>query len=135
MQISDLKASTYWRKSYSVEAIRLTPDNMMAIADFLGAEYCTKAKSEPFINNGGDEGHVGEWLVREGEGYLFYFHEDFSREFWTHSEKLASDEKYARVFQLVSAAMSAQASATYHQDTDGMDLVAIKTAKKIIEEL
>jgi hypothetical protein len=46
------------------------------------------------------------------------------------------DEKFAKVHQLVMDAMRKQDAATYHgQSSDGMDIVAIETTKKILEEI
>jgi hypothetical protein len=133
--INGLKAVTYWRKAYTVEAIRLTDSNMQTIADYLGAELCIKSGDEPFINHGGDEGHVGEWLVKKGESFRFYLHEDFMRQYHTHDEQMANDEKYARVFQLVNAAMRQQDTATYYEDQTGIDIITIETTKRILREL
>lgn len=135
MKIEGIKATTYWRKTYSVEAVRLTDENLQTIADYLGAELCVKSGKEPFINYGGDEGYVGEWIVARGENFRFYSHEDFLQAFWTHSEELSSNEQYARVFQLVASAMRRQDTATYQGDTSGMDLVVIEVTKKILREL
>lgn len=135
MQINNMKALVYWRKTYSVEAIRLTPDNIQVISDYLGAEFCVKSAKEPYIDYGGDEGHIGEWLVESDGNRLFYSHEDFLQAFKTHAEEMSTNERYAKIFQLVASAMSKQDSATFNQDTDGIDLVAIETTKRIMGEL
>lgn len=136
MKINDVKATVHWRKTYAVEAVRLTDANLQKVADYLGAELCVKTGDEPYINHGGDEGYVGEWLVQDtAENFRFLSHEAFMRDFHTHSEQTATDERYAKVFQLVLQAMAKQDAATYHQDQTGMDLIAIETTKKIIGEL
>lgn len=136
MKINNVAAVTYWSKPRKVEAVRLTDANLEKIADFLGAELCVKSGKEPFIDYGGDEGYAGEWLVQIGENtYNFYSDEDFLSSYWTHDERMANDEKYSKVFIQVSSAMAKQDAATYHQDQNGMDLVAIETTKKIIGEL
>jgi hypothetical protein len=136
MKINNVTAATYWSKPRKVEAVRLADANLEKIADFLGAELCIKSGKEPFINYGGDEGYAGEWLVQTGEDtYDFYSDEDFLKRFWTHDERMASDEKYAKIYILVSSAMAKQDAATYNQDQNGMDLIAIETVQKIIGEL
>jgi hypothetical protein len=135
-------ATKFWRKSYQVEALRLTLDNYKKVADYIGWEYYEdSAHQGPYIQHpgpNGDEAVIGDWLVRKESDLSFYYvfnHEDFLQRFGTHSERLATDEKYAKVFQIVVTALQIQAQATYHGDTDGMDLVAIETTKKLLEEL
>lgn len=135
MQIKDLKAVTYWRKTYPVEAIRLTEHNIQTVADFLGAEYCTKSKDDHYISYGGEEGCAGEWLVKEDEGYLFFSHEEFVKAFKTHAEEMSTNERYAKVFLAVATLASRQDAATFQGDTTGMDLLIIETTKKILGEL
>lgn len=135
MQIGNIKAVKYWRKSFSIEAIRLTKDNMRQIADFLGAEYCTKTRGSSYINYGGDEGYTGEWLIKHGGVFRFLGDEEFQKAYMTHSEQVSEDAKYARIFQLVASAMAKQDAATFQQDQTGMDLLVIETVKKIIGEL
>lgn len=134
-----IEASTYWSKSYPAQAVRLTKDNIVKIADYIGADYYEHAQHGPYIRYLGDEGYLGEWLVQEKEkGELYYLlsHEAFMKKFETHSERMSRDEKYATVFNLVCNAMLKQDMATYHQDGQGeMELVAIDTTKKILEKL
>lgn len=138
--MKDVKSTKFWRKSYSVEAVRLTLDNYRQVADFLGGNYYEDTKKGPYIRfggNGAPETFIGEWVVRiTDDFYTSFSHEDFMGKFQTHSEHMAEDEKYAKVFQLVQKAMLAQDSATYHGDgAGGMDLVTIETTKKILDEL
>lgn len=139
----DAKPSVFWRKSYRVEAVRLSPENIQNVAEEIGAEYYVSANRYNRLKGGPvptlelnlDMARIGDWVVKNGDNYTFLDHEEFLREFTTHSERLASDEKYAKVFQIVVSALQTQAQATFHGDTDGMDLVAIETTKKILHEL
>jgi hypothetical protein len=135
--VKDIKTTTFWRKTYPVEAVRLTLDNYRQIADFLGGDYFEDSPHQgPYILVGGVEAVIGDWVYKmPNDSYRLDDYEDFLKDFHTHDEQMAKDEKYAKVFQHVVSAMSTQASATYHQDTDGMDLVAIETVKKILGEL
>lgn len=134
----------YWRRSYSVKAVRLTVENIVQIAEELGLDYSDDPNgfghdtttSVPHITSvRRGYGFIGDWIVVKEKDFQFFTNDVFAEKFRTHSEQMADDEKYAKVFQLVFGAMEAQAQATFHQDTDGMDLVAIKTAKKIIGEI
>lgn len=135
--IGNEKATTHWRKTYTVEAVRLTLDNMQRISDWLGADYSEipDEDSKANIQRMGDIGYDGDWILKRGDQYEFIGHEDFMQEYWTHPEQLASDEKYARVFQLVCEAMVKQDKATYHGDTRGMDLVAKEITEKLLRAI
>lgn len=131
--------TTFWRKTYSVDAVRLTLDNYKQVADYLGWEYHETADREPYIEDGpsAPEAGIGDWLVKGGAGeeFVIYDHDDFLEAFRTHSEQISEDEKYAKVYELVAKAMRKQDAATYNGDSSGMDLVAIETTKKILNEL
>lgn len=141
-----ITTTTFWRKTYSVDAVRLTSDNIRMVGEAIDAEYC---ESMVEIDTITDEpirylklneklaAYIGHWIVKgeAGEEFLVYDDEDFLDAFRTHSEQLSEDEKYAKVYELVSKAMRKQDSATYHGDSSGMDLVAIETTKKILNEL
>jgi hypothetical protein len=135
--IGNIKSVPYWRKAYRVEAIRLTLENMQQIADFLGGDYSDipDGMSKANIQYLGGIGWDGDWILKVGENYEFIGHEDFMTGYHTHSEQLSTDEKYAKVFQIVVTALQIQANATFHGDTDGMDLVAIETTKRLLDEI
>jgi hypothetical protein len=138
-------AAVYWRKTYSVKAVRLTRDNIQAVAIEINAEYSESPNlvssdtntPVPNIFISRSRAFIGDWVVQFGEDlYVVFEHENFMRKFLTHSEKASTDEKYAKVFDLVQKAMLAQDSATYHGDGSGeMDLVTVRTTLKILEEL
>lgn len=135
-----ITTTTFWRKTYSVDAVRLTLENYKQIADYLGWDYHEKGPDGPYIGDThpkAPEAAIGDWVVKgeAGEEFLTYGHDDFLEQFHTHSERISEDEKYAKVFELVTKAMRMQDSATYHGDTNGMDLVAIETTKKILNEI
>lgn len=131
-----VKSTTFWRRSFQTEAIRLTLDNYRQIADYFGEEYVEKSDEGPFIKFRGGEAYIGEWLVKRpnNENYRVLDHEDMMKSYYTHSERMAEDERYARIHQYVVSAMKKQDGATYNSEYDGMDLVAIETTNKIIEE-
>lgn len=141
----DAKPSVFWSKSYRVQAVRITAENIRDIAEELGFDYSEEPNGfgpdydEPVPHITTERkgwGYIGDWVVvYQNEDFRFFPDKEFAERFHTHSERLASDEKYARVFQIVIAALRIQANASYHGDTDGMDLVAIETTKKLLEEL
>lgn len=137
MSISTTK---FWRKTFPVDAVRLTLDNYKQIADYLGWDYREGATGPYIIENDhplASEAGIGDWLVK-GESrdmYLVYNDEDFLAAFRTDTERMAEDEQYAKVHELVMGAMRKQDAATYHGESNGMDLVAHETTKRILREL
>jgi len=135
--MKDLKSTPFWRKSYRVDAIRLTEDNYKQVAIELGGEHFEGGSChEPYIVLGGLDFPVGFWVVKLPNGnYQFEEHEDFLREYHAHAERNAEDEQYAKIYAHVVSAMNRQASATWNGDSNGdMDLVAIETTKSILGE-
>lgn len=135
----NVATNKFWRKTYSVEAVRLTLENYKLIADFLGGEYFeNSAHQGPYIQFNREEAVLGDWVVRITETmYLTFSHEDFVKKFQTHAERQNNDEKYAKIYALVKGAMIKQDTATYHGESCSaeMDLVAIETVRKLMEEL
>ena len=131
---------TYWSTSYPIEAIRLTPENMQGLADYFGGEYkeqdpdCELTPKEPVIGINGWNGWPGDWLFRRQGGEILRIipHQNFVQEYHTHSERMANDETYAKVFQHVMSAMKSQGDATFYGDTNGMDIVAVNTTNSIM---
>lgn len=136
-------ASTFWRKSESVQAVRLTEHNIKDVAEDIGAEY-QKIKNMFSVDReevesivlGKHRCFIGDWVVENDHGIRFYEDKKFLGGFSTHSEILDRDGKYARVFQIIMGVMQAQASATYNQDDAGeMDIVAIDATNKLLRIL
>lgn len=131
----DSTPSVFWRKSYRVQAVRITTENIEDIANELDLDYVNKTIPYLTAERKGF-GQIGDWVVvYSNDDFKFFPDKEFAEKFRTHSEQLFTDEKYAKVFQVVVAALQIQANATYHGDTDGMDLVAIETTKRLLEEL
>lgn len=136
-----IKATKFWRKTYGVEAIRVTPENLKELADLLNADSIeTGPNQSKCINLGGMPVVIGDWVVHVTENFFSVFsHEDFVNKFWTHSEREAGGEsdKYARIFALVRNAMVQQDAITYHGDGSNaeMDRIAVETVQKIMGEL
>jgi len=137
--VSDVKSVTVWRKTYSVEAIRLTNDNYQKVADEIGGIGETEDGHPVVLFNsvvGKVEAFIGDWVIQISENRYYRMDpETFARKYHTHSERASEDEKYARVHNLVLEAMRKQDVATYHGDSNGMDIVAVEITNKIIGEL
>ena len=133
----DIEPSKFQRKTYNIKAIRVTPDNLKALAEELKADSIEVEKEGLVINLGGLGVMVGDWVVElPGGKFQIYSHEEFVEDYQTHSERGNHDEKYAKIYGLVKAAMVKQDLATYYsQGSAGMDLVAIQTTQKILDEL
>lgn len=137
---NEVRSTTFWRKSYPVEAIRLTDDNLQQVADSIGGTIGETADGRPVMLFdsvvGKVEAAIGDWIIQITESRFYRMDaETFAKKYGTHSERVAEDEKYARVHNLVCEAMVKQDSATYHGDSNGMDLVAVEITKKILGEL
>lgn len=137
---------TYRRKSYHVEAIRLTRENMRDIAEQNPLRRFEYAEETDVLGKVGTTPHIrapysgygflGDWLVIHEDIVEFYTNQAFTQKFVTISEELSADEKYAMVFQLVIAAMNKQGIAVFNGDGNGeTDLVAAEAAKRILQVL
>lgn len=145
----NLVGTKLYRRSYPIQGIRLTLENYKQIADFIGASYGPDPECELGSCSEGDclsihihdklnRGYVGDdWIMQNEFSKIYFFmpHEEVMKKYFTHSERLTEDEKYAKVFTHVVKAMQVQAKATFHNETDGMDLVAMEAARKILEDL
>jgi len=131
----------FWRKSYRVQAVKITEENIGEIAEHLGVDYIGEPTDRDDISTphllSARKGYgcIGDWLVvYQNDDFRFFPDKVFAEEFRA-PEQLSADDKYAKVHQLIVNAMHIQAQASFHGDTDGMDLVAIETTKKLLEEL
>ena len=139
----DLKATTYWRKTYSVEAIRITENNILEVAEACAGDYddrpnafaMDRSTPVPHIVLTRSMAFIGDWVVKVGDLWKVYTHEEFMRSFHTHDEEMANNSRYAKIFTLIGSAMAKQDRATFDQDQTGMDLILIETTKKVIGEL
>lgn len=139
-----MDTTNYWRKTYHVEAVRLTPDNIRKIVEEIDGANLVDMSSlvldapsgESCIEMNVDKreyAYIGDWISHVENSFAVHSHEDFMQKFWTEAEELTEDTNLAKVYQLVVSAMQKQGKATYHGDgLDGMDLVAMQTTKKIL---
>jgi hypothetical protein len=135
----------YWRKTYPVQAVRVTEENIKELARECSGDYnetpdmfgCNRTTPVPNITMTTSMAFVGDWVVKDEQGkFAFYSDKEFAKKYWTHSEEVSSNEKYGRIYQLVAQAMRKQDVATYNGESSyGMDLVAIRITKQIFGEL
>jgi hypothetical protein len=146
--MTEIETKTYWRNSERVEAIRLTEENIQAIAYMIGAfwdpignGFGRDETPVPNMFSGDSRAFVGDWvLMLPGNGMgdcKFVSHPTFEKNYNSHEQRMPADEQYAKVYLLVKSAMTKQDSATYHDrgSSDEMDLIAIQTTKQILREL
>ena len=135
------KSTTFWRKTYAVEAIRLTLENHQEVANNIGGVAGKDADEKPVVLfrgvTGKTEAAMGDWIIQISDNlYHRMPHENFVRKYWTNEERMASDEKYAKIHALLAGAMTTQVSVVLNGDSEGeMDLVLDATTKKILGEL
>lgn len=136
-----METTNFWRKSYPAEAVRLTPDNIRGVGEEIGASYLEEEPNGLSVDNVlvqyivlmRSKALVGDWVVKVDGELRFYQHKEFMEKFLTLSEELSTDEKFARVFQLVMGAMYKQDSATYNgESSKGMDLVCVEATQRIL---
>ena len=132
-----METHRYWAKSVSIEAVRITPENMRELEYETEVIYFVQPNGEtPYLLCRGGRYVPGDWVVVKGDFTNCYTHEDFSKKYWTHSEHMAEDEKYARIYQLVRGAMNKQDIATFNGgDNVGMDFIAEDTTQRILRAL
>jgi hypothetical protein len=136
----------FTRKTFSIEAILVTRENMHDVAEWCGG------KVNSTFENGQEPGSFvrvpisqprnhrpdmafpeKHWVLRTNSGYSVYTKPGFESSFVL--VMLDNAKRYADVHTLVWAAMIAQDAATYHGDTRGMDILADATVKKILNIL
>lgn len=86
-----MKTQKFTRKSFDVDAVRVTKENMSAVAKWCQGEIQTGNDGKKFIkvrvlrplNEGQTKAFVGDWVLYAGTGYKVYT----NKSFWTCFEK------------------------------------------------
>lgn len=137
--MQEVRFGNYWRKTKNVKAIRITQFNIELVWRAIGAYFWPGAPGGegPTLTIDGSTGYIGYWAVEEDEcRYTFLSDDDFLKEYETHSERQNKDERYAKIFQIVVGAMTAQDKARFYDDSNGeLELVAEAATRKILGEL
>jgi hypothetical protein len=145
--MTEIETKTYWRNSESVEAVRLSEDNIEAVAkeigakyDLLGNGYSEDPTFVPNIAIGGSTAFMGDWVTKSHNPPFvirFVSNARFMDSFQTHEQRMSADQQYAKVYLLVKSVMNKQDAATYHGDGNAaeLDLLAIATTKAILSEI
>ena len=84
----ELKIRQYVRKSFLVDAIRVTPDNLEAVAEWCGGtiqermavSYIKVQVANP-INDRQTEAFPGDWVLYAGKGFKVYKDAPFRKSF------------------------------------------------------
>lgn len=139
--------STYQRRSFRIQAIQVTAENMEPLSDwcrgelkvyhpepdresgdYRGGQTCVEVQTGRHIKA---RAYVGDWISRLGEvhNYRVYKGKTFLETF----EEVASElEKRNQLNELVAKAMLAQDAATYHDQQSMTIGVLEETVNKIL---
>jgi len=109
-----LKTQIYGRKSFTVEAVRVTPQNMAEIAEWCGGEIqntTENGRPKKFIkidvkramNENQTQAFVGDWVLKSDSGFKKYSNRAFQQSFekqkvYTEAEAAAQNPKSLNVF-------------------------------------
>lgn len=127
--------ATYERRTFRVQAIQVTKENLEELAAWTGGEISNTPNKFiviPVHRRNTTRAYVGDWITRLGAGSNFrvyacsVFLEGFRQ---VHDEQ----QKYAEIHQIIVNAMRKQDVATYHgESSKGMDIVADKATRNIL---
>lgn len=135
-----IEPTTFKRRTFRVQAVRVTKENMRDLAEWCGGELARTLDenyrdyiSVPVGQVNGRvrlaRAYVGNWITRLTEANNFRVYKDSS-----FTEAFMSDEeKRAKVHQLVRAAMREQDSATYHGESSNTGNTAEVITDRIME--
>lgn len=140
----DISIASYVRKSFGVDAIQVTSENMNAVAEWCGGEVRDQVEIKGGVRNK-NQAHIyltavgyrrqtmafpGDWILCSGESFRVYTDKAFKHSF----EPVGTNDKHAEVLRLVLSAMSKQDVATHFgESSKGMDLVAENVTKQIVK--
>jgi hypothetical protein len=135
--------STWIRKNSVVEAVRANRAEIHKIATWCGGSIMASDSRDdsrgvlyiqlPFKSNYNKPNRVymGDWIVKDDEGFKVYSHEAFSSVFPKKAEK--DEKKYAEILKLVKHAMSEQDVAAYYAGEGKVDTVMV--AKQVAQQI
>lgn len=137
----------YVRKSFPVEAIQVTEENMKDVA-----EWCNGSVMRASVQKDGEASRprnfirmningarnsrqttafAGDWILKSAESFKIYTDKAFKG---TFTDPYKDQDLVSIVEQKVLTAMKAQDVATYYgEGSDGPLLVASQTAKEIVQ--
>jgi hypothetical protein len=136
--------ATFERRTFKVQAIRVTAENIMELTGWCGGELidghlpATNAMyiRVPVSNITGRrqtaEARVGDWITRltDANNFRVYKNKSFLQAF---QEIADESQKYAEVHQIIVNAMHKQDTATYNGESSrGMDAVADRATRAIL---
>lgn len=88
---TQLQLETYERLPFAIQAIRLTTENMAAVAEWCGGEIRTSGKRgiqryikvevKRAINDRQTQAYVGDWVLKAGSGFKVYTPKAFAASF------------------------------------------------------
>lgn len=136
--------ATYQRRTFRVQAIRVTAENIMELTGWCGgvlidghlpatnAWYIRVPVSNITGRQQTQEAHVGDWITRltDANNFRVYKNKSFLQAF----QEIRDDaQRYAEVHSIIVNAMRKQDAATYHGESSrGMDEVADKATRNVL---
>lgn len=147
--MSTVEFKEYSRKSFKVQAVQITKENILEIARMARGEYRTTVEIKGWNRNkpqdhiflprnvrtSGNQAmaFVGDWFLMVGASYRFYSEKAFKGIFQPKPETMKESERSAAVNALVRRAMLKQDAATYHgnSSSDELDIVVKETVEAI----
>lgn len=133
-----IETARFIRKTFNVEAIQVTDENMAEVADWCGGEVTSlngegmrfyivvpTLKAKTFRPN---MAFAGGWVLKTGLGFTVYTRKGFTTSFEPRDEN-----KFEAVRKLVKEAMSRQDEATYHDVSSKVDGLDEEIAHQIFE--
>lgn len=128
------------RKEFKADTVRVTSENLAEVANWSGGfPHFSNMTISYEVNRGRCKqihAKIGDWVMLSSGGVNICTDSMFRAQFEQQPKKNpdAENERFAKVFQMVQAAMRKQDVATYHQDGQGeMSLVAHRTTEEIIK--
>lgn len=140
--------STWIRKNSVVEAVRVNRAEVHKIAYWCGGSILATDTGDrkregigsiyillPFKSNYNkpNRAFMGDWIVKDDEGFKVYSHDAFSAVFPKKAEK--DEKRYSEILKLVKHAMAEQAVDSYFAGEGKVDpaMVAKQVAQQIYE--
>lgn len=135
--------ATYERKTFRVEAVRVTSDNMEEVAEWCGGRvvntdgfgYGRKHVQVPTGKGGESIAHayIGNWVtcLVKAQSFRVYKEKSFLEAF---SSIMSETERFAKVYEMLMSIRHAQDVATYHGEGSADVLLLVdQTARQICE--
>jgi len=127
----------FTRRAFETEAIRVTPNNMRAVAEWCNGRVVEDENPhiefKPAMPNYGGRlarAHQGDWIMRASKGFKLYRDKQFREAF---EPKRNNSMKFDEILSVVKEAMRKQDAATYLGVSGDTKDVAQKATLRILK--